>query len=82
MIRGLHVGLPANYGSLYCTRVMAVQRSSESEQCACDPSWETPDKVRLCSVSTPYAASSLPVALEVECTSNRAFSTCLGEPAN
>jgi hypothetical protein len=82
MLKGLRVGLPANYGSVYCTRVMAVQRFSEPEQCACDPNWETPDKVRLCSVSAPYAASSLPVGLQVQCTNNHDFSTCLGQAAN
>ena len=79
-LQDLRIPVPAKYGSLYCMQVLAVQRTSESEQCQCDSAWWAPPQVRLCALSRPYAASSFPVALDVQCTSNRAFSTCLGQP--
>ena len=80
MLQNVRVALPAKYNSLYCLRVMAVERmaAAESTQCECDSAWEVKERVRLCSLSKPYAASVLPVTLDVQCTSNRSFSTCLG----
>ena len=86
VLQDVRVPVPAKYNSLYCLRVMAVQRAADSqpEQCQCDSAWEAPSKVRLCSLSKPYAASSFPVSLTVQCPDNRSFSTCLGQtpPAN
>jgi hypothetical protein len=84
MLSGVRVPVAANYGSLYCLRILAVERSSQPEQCSCDSNWETASRVRLCSASAPYAAGPVPVELDVQCSSNRSFSTCLGDlqPAN
>lgn len=78
MLENLRLTIPANYGSLYCMRVMAVQRTSQAEeQCACDPSWEAPSRVRLCALSTtPYAAGPLPVQMPVQCSDNQKFASC------
>jgi hypothetical protein len=83
MVENLHLSIPANYGSLYCMRIMAVQRTSQAEeQCACDPSWEAPSRVRLCAVSsTPYAAGPLPVQMPVQCSDNQKFAACAADPS-
>jgi hypothetical protein len=79
MLQGVRLSVPDNYGSLYCMRVMAVQRAVQSEasgECPCDLSWSSnPDNVRLCAVSEPYAASSLPIKMPVQCVGDR-FSAC------
>jgi hypothetical protein len=80
MLQNLRVSLPPNYGSLYCMRIMAVQRTSQAEeQCQCDSSWETVERTRLCAVSTPYAAGPLPVQMPVQCSDNRDFAACAAE---
>jgi hypothetical protein len=80
MLENLRVSLPPNYGSLYCMRIMAVQRTSQAEaQCQCDSSWETVERTRLCAVSTPYAAGPLPVQMPVQCSDNRDFAACAAE---
>jgi hypothetical protein len=77
----LRVSLPTNnYGSLYCMRIMAVQRTSPAEeQCQCDSSWETVERTRLCAVSTPYAAGPLKVPMPVKCVDNQDFAACAVE---
>jgi hypothetical protein len=83
LLKGLRVNVPAKYGSLYCLRIEAVERTSEldgNEQCACDSDWQAATAVRLCGASAPYAASSLPVNLEMQCSTARTYSTCLGDP--
>lgn len=81
MLAGVRVGLPVNHISLYCLRVMAVQRSSESESCACDADWQKPERIRLCALSRPYAASPLPpIDMQVQCDANDLlFRTCVGK---
>jgi hypothetical protein len=81
-LQNLRVSLPANYKSLYCLRIMAVQRTSqaEDEQCQCDWSWEAVDRTRLCAVSKPYSASAAPVPLTVQCSDNQDFAACAVEP--
>ncbi len=83
MLENLRLSIPANYGSLYCMRIMAVQRTSQAEeQCQCDASWETTERTRLCAVSTPYAAGPLPVQMPVQCPANRGFAACAAEPTS
>ncbi len=77
MLKGVQIGLPATFNSFYCLRVMAVERTSESENCECDSSWEQPVRVRLCSLSTPYDASPLQITMNVCGPSTDAFSTCV-----
>jgi hypothetical protein len=81
MLGGVHVGLPAKHSSLYCLRVMAVERTSQSESCACDPDWQKPERIRLCALSTPYAASPVPhIEMEVQCDATKdPFKTCVGK---
>jgi len=81
MLGGVRVGLPAKHASLYCLRVMAVQRSSESESCACDPDWQKPERIRLCALSRPYAASPLPpIEMKVQCdATDTQFMACVGK---
>jgi hypothetical protein len=81
MLGGVHVGLPAKHSSLYCLRVMAVERTSQSESCACDPDWQKPERIRLCALSTPYAASPLPhIEMEVQCdATEHTFKACVGK---
>ncbi len=83
-LANLRVGLPANYKSLYCLRIMAVQRTSQAEeQCQCDSSWETTERTRLCAVSSPpYAASAAPVSMTVQCSGNQKFAACALEPTS
>jgi hypothetical protein len=82
-LANLRVGLPANYNSLYCLRIMAVQRTSQAEeQCQCDSSWETTERTRLCAVSIPYAASAAPVPMTVQCSGNQKFAACAVEPTS
>jgi hypothetical protein len=78
---GVRVALPAKHSSLYCLRVMAVDRTSESESCACDSAWLTRDRVRLCALSQPYAASPLPpIEMKVQCDANEnLFKACVGK---
>ena len=80
VLAGVRVGLPVNHISLYCLRVMAVQRTSESESCACDADWQRPERIRLCALSDAYAASPLPpIDMQVQCDANdRLFQTCVG----
>jgi hypothetical protein len=81
LLEGVRVGLPAS-ASLYCLRVMAVERTSQPESCACDPRWEQADRVRLCALSTPYGASPVAIPMSVRCsTDTNAFATCLGGTA-
>jgi hypothetical protein len=81
LLEGVRVGLPAS-ASLYCLRVMAVERTSQPESCACDPRWELPDRVRLCALSAPYGASPVAIPMSVRCsTDTSAFATCLGGTA-
>jgi len=81
MLGGVHVGLPAKHSSLYCLRVMAVERTSQSESCACDPDWQKPERIRLCALSTPYAASPVPhIEMEVQCDATKdPFKACVGK---
>jgi len=83
MLKGVRIDLPAaTYSSLYCMRVMAVERTSpaDSVSCECDATWEQPPQVRLCALSNPYAASPLPIEMDVQCSANTdKFSTCLGQ---
>jgi hypothetical protein len=81
MLGGVHVGLPGKHTSLYCLRVMAVERTSQSESCACDPAWQSPERIRLCALSTPYAASPVPhIEMEVQCdAAQRNFKACVGK---
>jgi len=82
-LQNLRVGLPANYKSLYCLRIMAVQRTTQAEeQCQCDASWETVERTRLCAISQPYAASPAPVTMSVQCADNRSFAACAVEPTS
>ncbi len=84
MLQGVRLSVADNYGSLYCMRVMAVQRTTQLEasgQCACELGWSNPDNVRLCAVSTPYAASSLPIEMSVQCGGDRTFSACAANTA-
>ena len=83
MLSNLRMSLPDTYGSLYCMRIMAVQRTSpaDGQQCQCDSSWETPERTRLCAVSTPYAAGPAPVPMSVMCGGNQEFAACAVEPA-
>jgi hypothetical protein len=76
-----------DYESLYCTRVLAVDRSalgeSTTRSCTCQDAWTTPafltEKARLCALSSPYATSPLRVELPVQCpVDGRSFSTCIG----
>lgn len=76
MLQDVRLSIPANYGSIYCMRIMAVQRTSQPEQCQCDSSWETPDRVRLCAVSEAYAAGPLPVQMPVLCAPSSSFDAC------
>jgi len=80
-LQNLRVSLPANYNSLYCMRIMAVERTSQAEeqQCQCDSSWETVSRTRLCAISNPYSASAAPVPMSVQCADNRAFAACAAE---
>jgi len=83
MLQGVRVGLPQSYKSQYCMRVMAVERASQSEStsCECDSTWEQPARVRLCALSSPYAASSVPVEMAVQCSLNTdKFSSCVNPP--
>jgi hypothetical protein len=83
MLENVRLSIPANYGSLYCMRIMAVERTSQAEEkCECDASWETTQRTRLCAVSTPYAAGPLPVQMPVQCTDNRGFASCAIEPSS
>jgi hypothetical protein len=82
MLKGVRVGLPSSYQSQYCLRVMAVERTSQADSasCECDSTWEQPDRVRLCALSVPYAASSVPIRMDVQCSANTdKFSTCLNQ---
>ena len=81
-LQNLRVNLPANYNSLYCMRIIAVQRTSQAEegQCQCDPGWESVDRTRLCAISKPYSASAAPVPMTVQCADNRSFAACASEP--
>jgi hypothetical protein len=82
MLKGVRVGLPSSYQSQYCLRVMAVERTSQADSasCECDATWEQADRVRLCALSVPYAASSVPIRMDVQCSANTdKFSTCLGQ---
>jgi len=82
-LQNLRVGLPANYNSLYCLRIMAVQRTTQAEeQCQCDSSWETTERTRLCAISNPYAASAAPVPMTVQCSGNQKFAACAVEPTS
>jgi hypothetical protein len=82
-LQNLRVGLPANYKSLYCLRIMAVQRTSQAEeQCQCDSSWETTERTRLCAVSKPYSAGPAPVSMTVQCSGNQKFAACAVEPTS
>ena len=82
-LANLRVGLPANYKSLYCLRIMAVQRTSQAEeQCQCDSSWETTERTRLCAISKPYSAGPAPVSMTVQCSSNPEFAGCAVEPTS
>ena len=83
-LENFRLSIPATYGSLYCMRIMAVQRTSQAEeQCACDPSWEASARVRLCAVSsTPYAAGPLQVQMPVQCSDSRLFAACAAEPSS
>lgn len=82
-LQNLRVGLPANYKSLYCLRIMAVQRTSQAEeQCQCDSSWETTERTRLCAISNPYAAGPAPVSMTVQCSGNQKFAACAVEPTS
>lgn len=76
MLQNVRMSIPANYGSIYCMRIMAVERTSQPEQCQCDSAWETPDRVRLCAVSTAYAAGPLPVPMSVLCAPSSSFDAC------
>lgn len=81
-LKNLRVSLPANYNSLYCMRILAVQRTSQTEeqQCQCDDAaWETVDRTRLCAISKPYSASAAPVPMSVQCADNRTFASCAAE---
>jgi hypothetical protein len=81
-LKDLRVSLPANYNSLYCMRIMAVQRTSQTEeqQCQCDDAkWETVERTRLCAISKPYSASAAPVPMSVQCSDNRGFAACAAE---
>jgi hypothetical protein len=83
MLENVRLSIPANYGSLYCMRIMAVERTSQAEeQCECDSSWETTQRTRLCAVSTPYAAGPLPVQMPVQCSDTRGFAACAVEPSS
>lgn len=83
-LANLRVGLPANYKSLYCLRIMAVQRTSQAEeQCQCDSSWETTERTRLCAISKPpYSASPAPVSMTVQCAGSQKFAACAVEPTS
>lgn len=83
-LQNLHVSLTANYNTLYCVRILAVQRTSQAEegQCQCDPGWESVARTRLCAVSKPYSASALPVPISVQCEDNKGFAACAAEAAN
>lgn len=80
-LQNLRVNLPANYNSLYCMRIMAVERTSQAEdqQCQCDSNWETVSRTRLCAISKPYAASAAPVPMPVQCADDRTFAACAAE---
>jgi hypothetical protein len=60
---------------------MAVERTSQSESCACDPDWQKPERIRLCALGTPYAASPVPhIEMEVQCdATQRNFKACVGK---
>jgi hypothetical protein len=77
----------SDYESLYCTRVLAVDRTAvgdaPSAACKCDPTWEAPSflsgNARLCAISAPRAPGPLDIRLDVQCPSDgRSFSACLG----
>jgi hypothetical protein len=80
MLSGVQIGLPSKSPSLYCLRVMAVQRTADSENCECDPAWEKADRVRLCALSRPYAATPVPpIEMKLQCdASNAEYLACVG----
>ena len=80
MLAGVQIGLPSKTPSLYCLRVMAVQRTADSENCECDPAWEKPERIRLCALSRPYAATPVPpIEMKLQCdASNAEFLACVG----
>lgn len=80
MLGGVQVRLPSKTPSLYCLRVMAVERTADSENCECDPAWEKPERIRLCALSRPYAATPVPpIEMKLQCdASNAEFLACVG----
>jgi hypothetical protein len=56
---------------------MAVERTSDSDNCECDATWEQRDRVRLCSLSAPYAASPIAITMNVCEADTNLFSTCV-----
>ena len=80
MLGGVQVGLPTKTPSLYCLRVMAVERTADSENCECDPAWEKPERIRLCALSRPYAATPVPpIEMKLQCdASNAEYLACVG----